>query len=159
MIESNIDHSGDELGDTLIANSMIIGSLIFNTRLQYLCKTNITTASEYCTLFIRENKYPLTSKQRYASSNYGNICPLIDVNKSIPALVASWSFKLIIQGQPLMFSKSWFRYFPQVATTHKFRSVDHMLNCTTTQWEKISLERYGNSIPVFAHQSLIIYAM
>ena len=54
-----------------------------------------------------------------------------------------------------MFGRSWFRYFTQVASKHKFRSVDHMLNCTTTQWDKISLEQHGNSIPIFAHQSLI----
>ena len=30
-----------------------------------------------------------------------------------------------------------------------------MLNCTLTRWETISLERYGNTIPVSAHQSLI----
>ena len=131
-IEANISHSGDELGDTLIANSIIIGSLIFNSRLQYLSTTNMTTISEWCTHFVRDTNYLLTNQQRYASSSHGNICPLIDVNKSIPTLVASWSFKLIVQGQTLMFSKSWFRYFIQIAKIHKFRSVDHMLNCTTT---------------------------
>ena len=54
-----------------------------------------------------------------------------------------------------MFSKSWFRYFIQIAKIHKFRSVDHMLNCTTTRWDEISLERYGNKVPEFPHQSLI----
>ena len=146
MLESKLNHSGDEQGDTLIANSIIIGSMIFNARLQYISRTDIATASRGCTLFIRAKNYLLTDQQRFASTNHGNLCPLINVNRLIPTLVASWSFRLIIQGQPLLFSNSWYRYFAQVAKHHKFRSVDHMLNCTTTQWEAISLERCCKSI-------------
>ena len=155
MVESDLNHSGDELGDTLIANSMIIGSIIFNTRLQYISNTSIAAVGRWCTFFIRAKNYMLTDQQRYATASHGNICPLIDVNKLIPALVASWSFKLIIQGRPLIFRNSWFRYFAQAVKHYKFRSVDHMLNCTTMRWDTISLERGGNTIPVFAHQSLI----
>ena len=46
LTESNLNHSGDELGDTLIANSIIIGSMIFNSRLQCISKTNTETVNQ-----------------------------------------------------------------------------------------------------------------
>ena len=159
LIDSNLNHSGDELGDTLITNSIIIGTLISNSRLQYISKTNTETVNQWCTNFIRSKSYLPTDQQRFAPVKHGSICPLIDVSKLVPTLTASWSFKLLIQGQSLLFSESWYRYFTQAAKHHKFRSVDHMLNCTTTKWDTISLERFGNSIPVFAHQSLINLCM
>ena len=62
MVESDLNHSGDELGDTLIANSMIIGSIIFNTRLQYISNTNIAAVGRRCTFFIRAKNYMLTDQ-------------------------------------------------------------------------------------------------
>ena len=133
--------------------------MIFNSRLQYISKVNTETVNQWCTNFIRSKSYLLTNQQRFAPVKHGNICPLIDVSKLVPTLTASWSFKLLIQGQPLLFSESWYRYFTQAAKHHKFRSVDHMLNCATTKWDTMSLERFGNKIPVFAHQSLINLCM
>ena len=46
MLESKLNHSGDEQGDTLIANSIIIGRMIFNARLQYISRTSRQLAED-----------------------------------------------------------------------------------------------------------------
>ena len=61
LLESKLNHCGDELGDTLIANSIITGSIIFNTRLQYISTKNIKLISKWSLFFVRAKSYLLST--------------------------------------------------------------------------------------------------
>ena len=51
LLNSKLNKSGDELGNTLIANCIITGSIIFNARLQYLSTKHIRMVSMWSTFF------------------------------------------------------------------------------------------------------------
>ena len=58
LLNSNLNKSGDELGNTLIANCIITGSIIFNARLQYLSTKHIRMVSMWSTFFLLELSRP-----------------------------------------------------------------------------------------------------
>ena len=135
-MESNLNQTGNELGDTLIANSIITGSIIFNARLQYLSEDHIDKVAIWSRAFVRQKAYLLTNEQRYASTKHGALCTLIDPANLIKSVVASWSYKLIARGDNLLFKPNWFDEYSIISEHLGFPSLDHMINYTNRDWEK-----------------------
>ena len=155
LLESKLNQSGDELGDTLIANSIITDSVIFNTRVKYLAGEHISKIAIWSKLFVRKSVYLLRDDQRFASTKHGSICTLINPETFIQTLVASWSYKLLISGESPAFKPNWFEEYNIICDTHGFMSLDHMINYTDKNWEQVNVEKHAREVSPFVHQSII----
>ena len=111
--------------------------------------------AKWSSFFVRSSNYLLTNLQRAATSRHGALCTLINPVNLITTLAASWSYKLIIQGAQLLFQHSWFKQYAQICRAHKFRALDHMINSTTVDWDKVSVEKNKCNTHIFVHHSLI----
>ena len=91
-------HCGDEIGDTITVNSILISSAIFTIRLQYVPRNKLHEINEMATKFVRGKKYMLRDSQRYASKVHGAVVPLIDIANlatTLQANLTSNSLKLL----------------------------------------------------------------
>ena len=109
----------------------------------------------WSTFFIRTKWSLLRDSQRMATTNHGALLTLIDPETLVTTLTASWAFKLIAQGQDLLFKSSWFTQFAEICSRHEYRSLDHMINCRTINWNKVSLEKIKCKSHLFVHQSIV----
>ena len=73
----------------------------------------------------------------------------------VPTPTASWSYKLILKGKTLMLGCSRLEEFALLCRLQGFGTLDHTINHTNVEWERVSVERYKTTSPLFIHQSLI----
>ena len=91
-LTSKIRKCGNQIGDTLTVNSLLLSQTIFNTRVEFVSKKAHTTANKLGRQFIRGTNYLMTTDQRHAAKEHGTLTPLINQEHLATTLQATWFF-------------------------------------------------------------------
>ena len=155
-LTSKIRKCGNQIGDTLTVNSLLLSQTIFNTRVEFVSKKAHTTANKLGRQFIRGTNYLMTTDQRHAAKEHGTLTPLINQEHLATTLQATWFFQILTHTNPKdrpIFSPIWLHYIPQIIKKHSFRTLDHFIN-SSINFNKITIKQ-NKHIPAFLHQSLL----
>ena len=155
-LTSKIRKCGNQIGDTLTVNSLLLSQTIFNTRVEFVSKKAHTTANKLGRQFIRGTNYLMTNDQRHAAKEHGTLTPLINQEHLATTLQATWFFQILTHTNPKdrpIFSPIWLHYIPQIIKKHSFRTLDHFIN-SSINFNKITIKQ-NKHIPAFLHQSLL----
>ena len=99
-LTSKIRKCGNQIGDTLTVNSLLLSQTIFNTRVEFVSKKAHTTANKLGRQFIRGTNYLMTNDQRHAAKEHGTLTPLINQEHLATTLQATWFFQILTHTNP-----------------------------------------------------------
>ena len=158
-LSSVMKHCGDEIGDTITVNSILISSAIFTIRLQYVPRSKLHQINKMATKFVRGTKYMMRDSQRYASKVHGAVVPLIDIANLTTTLQANWFYKILNPDEfnhtTLLFEALWLSSISSICQQHNFKCLDHMI-LSDIDWLKVKPNDKKNLAP-FPNQCVISY--
>ena len=157
-LTKKLRHCGDELGDTITVNSLLLALPIFQLRLQFCNHSTLEKFNNWARAFARGKVYLLTNQQRYASRQHGNLIPMIDLNHLNITLQAKWFYEIINhakQAPCYIFSPMWLEYIPRILLKHQFKTLDHMIHAQM-DFSKTKVKN-TKELPAFPHQCLLNY--
>ena len=159
VLTSKLRHCGNQLGDTLTVNSIVLSTSIFKVRLEFHPKSLYKKIDILAKRFIRNTGYLIRDSQRYATPRDGALVTLISMTKLAITLQAKWFYK-IIQANTLkdtpIFTPFWLYYIPLILQRYKCMSLDHLI-MSSINFKSIHLRPDNKIIPPFPHQCLLNY--
>ena len=130
-LSSVMRHCGDEIGDTITVNALLISSAIFSIRVQYVPRIKLQEINKMATKFIRGKVYMTRDSQRYSSKVHGAVVPLIDIANLATTLQANWFYKILnpdeFHTSTLLFEPLWLANITEICQQHHFKCLDHMI--------------------------------
>ena len=155
LTSSTLVKSGDDLSNTITANSILIGSCIFIANFSYVSEEKLLNVQKWIEFFIRGKAYTMNKEKRRASSKDGAVVTLLHLPDIVTTLVAKWIFKILNCDSPPPYARIWLHELNLIAKHLKFSSLDHFLTSST----KISIPRPSTRTPfqTFTLQALIAY--
>ena len=158
-LSSVMKHCGDEIGDTITVNAILISSAIFTIRLQYIPRSKLREINKMATNFIRGKKYMVRDSQRYTSKEHGAVVPLIDIANLATTLQANWFYRILnpdkFHTSSLLFEPYWLAEISRITQQHKFKCLDHMI-MSDVEWLNVKPTDVKNIAP-FTHQCVLSF--
>jgi len=158
VLNSKLRRCGNQIGDTITVNSLLLSIPIYTIRLQYYPHSTLKTIDKLARQFIRGNAYLIRDSQRYASKQHGAILPLIKLDHLATTLQAKWIYKILhnpLASEWPIFAPHWLSYIPQILAKYEFQTLDHLIHADM-KFHKIIVHPTKN-LPAFPHQCLLNY--
>jgi len=134
VLTSKLRHCGNQLGDTLTVNSIVLSTSIFKVRLEFHPKSLYKKIDILAKRFIRNTGYLIRDSQRYATPRDGALVTLISMTKLAITLQAKWFYKIIhantLKDTPIFTPKVLVILYPTHITkiqVHVTRSSNNVL--------------------------------
>ena len=159
VLNSKLRHCGNQIGDTITVNSLVLSIPIYTMRLQFYPKHVCKEADKLAKKFIRGTGYLIRDSQRYATTRDGALVTLINMTRLAITLQAKWFYRILhattLKETPI-FTPFWLHYLPQILRKYNCMSLDHLI-MSSTNFQAITLRPNNKIIPPFLHQCLLNY--
>ena len=118
---------GNEIGNTITVNAVLIGSCVFTTQFQTISKSGIETIEKWIKFFIRKNNYITQDAKRYQAKSNGNPSPLLKLSDLIDSLVAKWTYRILATPTIPTYACNWLSEFNAIAKYLQYDSLDQLI--------------------------------
>jgi hypothetical protein len=142
---------GNEIGDTITINAVLIGSCVFTAQYEAITKSNYEKIEKWATFFIRKRNYMTRDAMRYQSRHHGTPVPLIKLTDLVDTLLARWTHRILSCPSPPTYASNWIAEYGKIAAHLNYDSLDHLI-MSTDEMPEISTTTKG--FQIFTYYSL-----
>ena len=127
VLNNNLLKVGNEIGDTITINAVLIGSAVFNAQYEAISRSNYATIERWAKFFIRKRNSLTQDAKRYQSRHHGNPVPLIKLLDLVDTLMARWTSRILTPGPRPAYACNWLHELNAIAKYLQYDSLDHLL--------------------------------